>query len=358
GAEGSSFLQAVSLDAGSVTNAAALESTFQPFIYGRGRSILAVPNLFSDQVLRYDVGDGGALTVGGQLTLPGGSLSTDALWVSESRALVNAITTGIVTEFDPRTMTVTRTVDFTTLGIARNPDNPADTNPEPSTMVIRDGKLYVALQQQFAPFASTSGTDVAVLDAETLAFERVIRDDRSAGAGRGGAAESMFVDEQGDLYVYAVASFGFVPGQEGGFLRIRAGEMAFDPDYFLAVTSAQIDVPGGLTGPLAGQFVYRDGFVYTVSQTPGALSNPPNFASDLAFQPVRINLAAQTVEKLPLPPGTSASSGVVERDGLILFGLGTATATGVYSYDPATGQASDGPILATEGAPQAFVALP
>ncbi|MEM9998813.1 MAG: hypothetical protein AAF809_14010, partial [Bacteroidota bacterium] len=47
GAEGSSFLQAVSLDAGSVTNAAALESTFQPFIYGRGRSILAVPNLFS-----------------------------------------------------------------------------------------------------------------------------------------------------------------------------------------------------------------------------------------------------------------------------------------------------------------------
>ena len=357
GQDGSTFIQAISLQTPSVTNANAIEQTFFAYIHVRGREVIVTQNTQGDVATRYVVGEDGLLNETGQLTLPAGGFSANVIWASDTRAFVSLVFAGQIIEFNPQTMTQTAVIDLTALGIARNPANPDDTNPEPAVMLLRNGKLYVGLQQFFAPFANADGVDIAVFDANTLAFERVISTERSAGPGRYGYNQTMFVDEAGDIYVYCTASFGFVPGQKSGFLRIRNGATEFDPTYFLDVSALNVPVDGGQIGTVGGNVVYHNGFAYGAAEIPAGRSNPPDYVRDFNWQPVRFNLSAGTVEVLPLPPGNGLSIGVELLDGQILFGMGTPTATGLFRYDPATQQATSEPIVTTSGVPQAVLRL-
>ena len=197
GQDGSTFIQAISSQTPSVTNANAIEQTFFAYTHVRGREVIVTPNTQSDVATRYIVGEDGLLNQTGQLTLPAGGFSANVVWASDTRAFVSLIFAGQIIEFNPQTMTETAVIDLTTLGIARNPANPDDTNPEPGVMLLRDGKLYVALQQFFAPFANADGVDIAVFDINTLAFEQVISTELSGGPGRYGYNQTMFVDEAG-----------------------------------------------------------------------------------------------------------------------------------------------------------------
>jgi hypothetical protein len=258
---------------------------------------------------------------------------------------------GRILIINPQTMTQTGEIDLTTLGIARNPANPNDRNPEPAALIVHNGKLHVGLQQLVTAYSSADGTDIAIIDVATDQFEQVVHDPRSAGPGRYGDNATMFVDELGDLYVYCVASFGFVPGQKAGLLRIRSGETGFDPDYFINLTDASVDVPGGRIGLLNGFAYGGDGFVYGIAELPTLASNPPQYATDRNFQPVRVRLDTGAVEALPIPRSNGIARGLTIHEGRVLFGLATATGVGVYSYDPVTRQASAAPVLRTSGDP-------
>ncbi|MEM1055411.1 MAG: hypothetical protein AAGI52_07780 [Bacteroidota bacterium] len=355
GQSGSSFVQTISLDQGTVTNANAFEQTFFVYAHRRGDEVITTQNIAGDEMTRYVRGADGALTETGRLTLPAGGSGSNVVWASDTRAYVSLPFTGQIIAFNPQSMTPLDTLDLTTLGIARNPANPQDTNPEPAVMLVSSGKLYVGLQQFVAPFASADGIDIAVFDAATGTFERVISSGNSGGPGRYGFNQTMFVDENGDLYVYGIASFGFVPGQRPGFLRIRSGETEFDPTYFLDTSTISLPVEGGDTGTLNGMVYGGDGFVYGTIEVIAGRSNPPNFLTDFNWQPVRFNLAQQTGEVLPVPIGNGFSTGVGLIDNQILFGLSTEAATGIYAYDLATGQATADPIVTVSGQLQALI---
>ncbi|MEM0962370.1 MAG: hypothetical protein AAGK21_07560 [Bacteroidota bacterium] len=355
GQSGSSFVQTISLDQETVTNANAFEQTFFVYAHQRGDEVITTQNIAGDEMTRYVRGADGALTETGRLTLPAGGVGSNVVWASDTRAYVSLLFAGQIIAFNPQTMTEIETLDLTTLGIARNPANPDDTNPEPGVMLVSGGKLYVGLQQFVAPFASANGIDVAVFDAATGAFERVISSDNSAAPGRYGFNQTMFVDENGDLYVYGIASFGFVPGQRPGFLRVRSGETEFDPTYFLDTSAISLPVEGGATGTLNGMVYGGDGFVYGTIEVIAGRSNPPNFLTDFNWQPVRFNLAQRTGEVLPVPIGNGFSTGVGLIDGQVLFGLSTEAASGIYAYDIATGQAGSDPIVTVSGQLQAVL---
>jgi hypothetical protein len=51
----------------------------------------------------------------------------------------------------------------------------------------------------------------------------------------------------------------------------------------------------------------------------------------------------------PCRPLHPTPRGLAIRDGLIIFGLSTATGVGLYTYDHSTRQASDGPAVSTVG---------
>lgn len=357
GTGGSSFVQTVDLDQASVNNAGAWEQTFYPYASIHGDDVIVTQHLYGDQMVRYVRGGDGQLTEAGRMNLPPGSLGSSVVYASSTKAYVALTYAGRILIFDPRTMTPEGEIDLTTLGIARNPGNPDDRNPEPATLHIRDGRLYVGLQQLVTAFASADGADIAIFDVATDTFEKVIHDPRTAAPGRYGYNDSMFVDEAGDLYVYAVASFGFVPGQTGGILRIRAGETEFDPDYFVDISDAEVDVPGGRVSFMNGFGYGGGGWAYAIAEVPAMGSNPPNYAADRNFQPVRIHLATGAIEVLPLPASNGIASGVTRHGDHILFGLSTVSGVGIYRYDPTTGTASTSPVVSTVGDPTHVLAF-
>jgi len=358
GSNGSGFIQTVSLDQAAVTNTDAFEQVFFPYAVVHENDVIVTQHFYGDQAVRYVRGVDGRLVEAGRLNLPSGAFGASTVFASERKAYIALVYAGKILEIDPRTMLATDTIDLTALGLARNPANPADNNPEPAVMVIRAGKLYVGLQQLVSGFASADGADVAVFDVATNQFERVIRDARATGPGRFGYNSTMFVDEAGDLYVYCIASFGFVPGQKAGLLRIRAGATAFDSTYFVNLTDANVNVAGGKIGLLNGIGYGGNGMLYAMAQVPALQSVPPNYATDRAFQAVRINLATGTVDALPLPLNNGNSTGVTVLGGRVLYGLSTTTGVGIYSYDPLTNTGSTAPIVTTQGDPTLLLAFP
>ncbi|MEM6646533.1 MAG: hypothetical protein AAF730_09805, partial [Bacteroidota bacterium] len=151
--------------------------------------------------------------------------------------------------------------------------------------------------------------------------------------------------------------FGFVPGQKAGLLRIRQGANAFDPNYFVNTTDATVGVEGGRIGLFNGLGYGGGGQLYAIVQVPALQSNPPNFATDRAFQAVSVDLATGSTDVLPLPLGNSIATGVAFVDDLVVFGLSTSSGVGLYTYDPASGLASSSPVVSTQGDPTRVLAF-
>lgn len=357
GSNGSAFVQTVSLTQGTASNTNAFEQVFFPYASVYQDDVVVTQHFYGDQAVRYRRGSDGRLSEAGRMSLPAGGFGASVVFASPTRAYVALVYTGKIIAFNPQTMTQTGEIDLTTLGIARNPANPQDRNPEPAVLALRAGKLYVALQQLTSGFASADGADVAVFDEATGTFERVIRDTRATGPGRFGYNQTMFVDEAGDLYVYCIASFGFVPGQTAGILRIRAGQSEFDPNYFVNLSAATIAVPGGRVGLLNGIGYGGNGDIFAMAEIPSLLSNPPNYATDRAFQAIRIRLATGQVEVLPLPRNNGNSTGITFQGNRVLFGMSTTTGVGIYTYDRTSGQGSASPVLTTVGDPTLVLAF-
>jgi hypothetical protein len=352
---GSSFFQATELDQTDISNANAFETTPFAYTFVFGNDVIVTQHVLGDEVVRYVRGADGRLAEAGRLTVPGGSGAYNVVYASPTKAYLALQNVGRIVVFDPQTMRQTGAIDLTTLGIARNPANPEDRNPDPTVMAIRDGKLYVALWQVTTSFLSADGADVAVFDVATDRFESVTSDPRAATPGRPGYNESMFVDEKGDLYVSCIASFGFVPGQRGGLLRIRRGQTTFDPSYFFDLAAAGAGVPGGRADYFNGLLYTGGGTAYGTVQASGLFSDPPDFVRDRAYPVVRLDLAARTLEVLPLPRGNGYSTAVARVGDRILFGLAADAGTGFYAYDTRTGEGGTTPVIRTVGSPSALI---
>lgn len=357
GSDGSSFVQTIGLGQSSVDNSGAFEQSFRPYPFVNGNDVVLLQGQAGDQAFRYERASDGQLSEAGVLSLPPGSAASGVAFASATKAYIALTFTGKILIFNPQTMTATGEIDLTTLGIARNPSNPSDVNPEPVLMVIRDGKLFVTLHQLVTGFASADGADIAVIDVATDSYEKVIQDPRTATCGPFGSYESVFVDENGDLYVYCAASYGFVPGQEHGFLRILSGQTEFDSSYFLNLSAAAPSVPGEQISVINAPVYAGGGQVYAMAEVPALRPNPPNYARDLFYQAVRLDLATEQVTVLPLPVARPIGSGLEFHEGQVIFGISTATGVGLYTYDPVSGDVSDAPIVNTAGDPSYLIAF-
>lgn len=354
--QGSSFLQTADLDK-PIDNNNAYEIALSSYAHVNGTEIITTENIAGDLATRYVRDSDGHLTRDRQLTLPPNSFGSNVVWARPDKAYLSLFNLGKIWIFNPQTMEQTGEIDLTELDITRNSANSEDRNPDPAVMAIREGKLYVGLHQITSNFLSENGVDIAVIDIETDQFERVISDDRSASPGRYGFNSNMFVDEEGDLYIYNTASFGFVPNQRAGFLRIPKDSDAFDPGYFLDTTEFEPDVPGNRIATLLGLTYAGNGIVYAMAEVPALQSSPPNYSSDRYAQPVRIDLYEGTLEVLPLPRGTGGSIGIVIWEGAVYFGINAATGSGIYRYDPATGEGLETPVTPVSGALWVFLPL-
>ncbi len=223
-----------------------------------------------------------------------------------------------------------------------------DTNPEPAAGVIRGDKFYLGLGQvnglghTQGSFLCRGLASVLIIDIATNAINKHITDDRTCTSGSISPGSSLTLDDNGDIYVNNTASFGYHPDQtiRPGYLRIKAGESVFDPDYFFNVGDLDLssDFPDMNASLARGSYVYKEkyhnGSLYMTMFILGLTTRDPNdFIGNKNYQPYKLDLPNKTATKLDMLPtnGWSAQMGLYNDN--VIYAEATENANGLYKIN-------------------------
>jgi hypothetical protein len=331
-----------------VTLALAHEVDESPYVETYKDWAFYVPNLsYPPALRRYTRQDDGSLSPSGSVAISENNMAmlANILILSDTKAYASLVLENRLAIFNPTTLEVTGSIDLAKPAFSFD----GQSTPNPVGMLARDGKVFVGCFELSSPPMCYDGAYMAVIDEATDTPEKFISDSRGTGATFFGN-QGMYADEKGDIYVLCFASYGYMPGQKSGFLRIRKGQTDFDPDYFFNITDKVIpEIDGGhitLT-----HFLYdRDGTAYIFGNNPTYASNPMDYVNDLVIQSFKVDLYNQTVTLLNLPRSNSYSYSIVRIADRILFGLATqAAGSGYFSYNPSTGETGAAPFLNVPG---------
>lgn len=296
-------------------------------------------------ISRYQRQDDGTLVKDASLELSthAGAMVANVIFISDTKAYASLMIENKIVVFNPTTMTKTKEIDLAKAELSCD----GQATPNPMGMVLRDGKVFVGCGEYADMPISNDGAHVIVINEATDTPEKFISDMRASTASFW--ENEMFVDDRGDIYINCWASYGFVPGQKAGFLRIKKGETDFDTDYFFNFTDMTIaGVEGGkLTNFYSTQYA-ADGIAYGVCSCPALFTG--DFLNDHFLYALKIDLYNQTLSPLSLPLTSAYATAVSKKGNEILFGLSTASqGAGVFSYNHQTGQASSSPIINAPG---------
>jgi hypothetical protein len=320
-----------------------------------GSWLFVTEPMTSGKLYRYTIGADNILSGPLELSLGAGSGTSNISVASANKAYVSLHNSGKIAVINPTAMMVSGEIDLTNYSVS------SDGSPDPSTSIIRDNLLYVALSQRASVMsAHDTAACVAIIDITTDAVIKVIWDSRATSLG--GPDESnctVFMDESRNIYFYSYAMWGYQPGIRDGILRIKNGETEFDTSFYMGISGTMVGahpVSYGLTIRYAG-----NGIAYSSLLVPALTSNPPDYLNDRNYQPVKIDLTNKIITALPIQPvsGWVAKAILVEKSGTVIFGQnqGSTSPMGLYRYDPATNTLNITPVLKTSGMPYHLFAL-
>lgn len=296
-------------------------------------------------IYRYSRKDDGSMVNDASLQLSNnaGAMLANVIFISETKAYASLMIENKIVVFNPTDMTKTKEIDLAKAELSCD----GKATPNPMGMVLRDDKVFVGCGEYADMPISNDGAHIIVIDEATDTPEKFISDMRASTATFW--ENEIFVDESGDVYINCWASYGFVPGQKAGFLRIKKGETDFDPDYFLDFSEMNIaGVEGGkLTNLYSTQYA-ENGIVYAVGSCPALFTG--DFLNDHFLYSLKIDLYNKTISPLSLPLTNAYATAVGKMGNEILFGLSTASnGVGVFSYNHLTGHTSSSPIVNAPG---------
>ena len=161
----------------------------------------------------------------------------------------------------------------------------------------------------------------------------------------------MFIDEKGDLYVTCWGSYGYVPDQKFGLLRIKKGATEFDPDYCFNMTDMNVEgVQGGKLQYSISNFYAGNGELYVLAYCPAFASASPDYINEKTNYCLKADLYHCTMKALNLPRTNGYSCAINKYGDDILFGLATEqNGTGIFTYNRKTDQGSSAPVVKTQG---------
>ena len=336
------------LSVSSYANENAHQTTTRTFAYTYKDWVYCTPRSLGDVFKRFKRTTSG-LVPDGEVTLPSGANSSNIVFVDDNKAYLNYAGLGKIQVFNPTAFTLTKEIDLTGPKYAVG-----DNNPDPINMHLRNGKLYVALAQEKLNGLSADSAYVAIVDVATDRVEKMIVDKRAATAGgHAGMFGNMFTDEKGDLYIDCVASYGLMPGQRQGMLRIKAGQTEFDPTYFFEFTNLKIDgvVGGGLNYVFSMAYA-GNGVAYARGENPALFSSVPDYINDRNLEALKIDVYNQKMTKVAgIPNTTGYASDVCLYKDKVVFPTSSNTANGLYTLDVATGEASKSVVVNVQNFP-------
>jgi hypothetical protein len=335
------------LNGGTVSLAPAHEVYASPYVETYKDWAFNIPNAYMPPVIkRFTRQDDGSLLPSGELALSQNSQAGagNILILSDTKAYATLMLENKIIIFNPTTMAKTGEIDLARPEYGIN----GSSTPNPVGMIARDGKVFAGCMQLSQAPMCNDGAYVVVINEATDTPETMTADMRATSASY--FNNLMEADEKGDIYVLCWASYGYMPGQKSGFLRIKKGQTDFDPDYFFNITDMNIaGIEGGHVS--LTNFCYgANGVAYMSGNNPSYASNPMDYVNDKVIQSFRINLYNQTVEVLNLPRSNAYSYSIVKMGDLVLFGLTTASSgSGFFSYNTKTGETSKSPVLNAPG---------
>ena len=298
------------------------------------------------KITRYARNDDGTLTPDGSLTLSnnGGAGLCNLLFISDTKVYASLVLDNKIIVFNPTAMTLTREIDLARANLTFD----GQATPNPAGMILRDGKVFVGCMELADMPICLPGAYMIVIDEATDTPEKYISDSRATSASF--FDNELFTDEKGDIYVTCWASYGYAGSeQKCGFLRIKKGATAFDPDYFFNITDMTFSgVEGGKLQYVATVEYAGGGIAYAFGMCPAFSTG--DWVNDKTHYSLKLDWYNKTVTTLPLPLTNSYSCSISKLGDEFLFGLTTTSnGTGLFSYNHVTGVASRSPIVSAPG---------
>ena len=338
------------LQAGSISNQNAPEITSNTGIVTYKDWAFTVPAFRGATIKKFVRGDNGSLMPGGELVAS--SLASAGPFglvvLNDTKAYVTLAFTNRIVVFNPSTMTKISEIDLSSPQYASG----GASGCNPFSLGLRGTQLFVSCANFIAPPVAASGAHLLLIDTNTDQVVKSIDDARASLAGRLSNRAAFQVDEQGDMYIYCWASYGYAPGQKHGFLRIKKDATEFDPGYFFNCTDYAVAGEQGGKLDYFQRIAYGgNGVFYATAHNPSYDSNPPQYLTDRSLGAAKVNVYTQTMESLPVPRSISQGAAVGFAEGKALFGGVTAVGTGLFFYDPSTNRASTTPDIIITGGP-------
>lgn len=357
GNDGTIYLQAVKdMHEGTYSNENSMPTSFgtNPLITS-DRYLYTFPAYMNNtalEITRYKITGNGEFQKEAAMPVPAGSSACNIVILNKEKAYLSMQGIGKVRVFNPTTMKQTKDIDLNSLA-------QAGMSASPASMLIRDGKLYVGLNQMGPQWMPTQNSvELALIDTQTDEVEKHIVN-KTLGmcfATRPVDPNSIFMDENKDIYINCLGSFGFIPGLNGGIVRIKNGSTDIDPDYSIRLD--QTDVEGLSVGKcdfLASVYYHKDKKLYANlcahKLDPQAAQKPYTSMTSL---PCVIDLEKKTIKTIKgMEVSNPQGIAVGKYKDLIVFGSANAKADGFYTYNPSTGEVK-GPVMKVQGNPTLF----
>ena len=356
GSSGAAYLQGIpKLTANTIDNSKGRPTGFgtTPIVAPSG-NVYSLPDYMGNSrsaIVRYVPNANGELVEKGKLELTAGAQACNVVEVNAEKAYVSCQGTGKIVVFNPTTMKQVKEIDL-------NAYAQAGMNVAPSAMIVRDADLFVGLSQRDAKWMPTKASaELVVIDTKTDVVKKHITNTTLglSTATRPIDPQSIFMDENKDIYINCIGSFGMNSDFPGGIVRIKNGTMEIDPDYSFKFSEVKVSGLVGDYGKFLGTVCYMaGGKLYAYINAPQLDPDSKNPYLTIAYCPVEVDLYNKTITKIEgLGYSNPHACAVAKYGNKVVYGLSNKTEHGFFSYDPATKKV-EGPILKVTGNPLFF----
>jgi len=335
------------LSAKTTDNSQGYEFSFGCYLFARKDIVLLPEGKFGDKIYKFTRGARGELVQAGNKTFGQGARPGEVNFASDELAYVMLHGLGKISLLNPQNLEEVGEIDLSSYATQ-------DNNPDLGCNVIRDGKLYVALNQLSTPHTSYPGTgaEVAIVNLKEGKVEKVIKDARTGVVGLFRHSDAI-VDERGDIYFYSAGN-NFNKAENEGFIRIKKGSDEWDADYLFNLSQTPVKGQAGMGQYIIKFFYAGEGIVYSCLKITDREFN----ILQKDFQPVKIDLWNKTIEKLNLPlTDSNGSFAIAKYHEFIVFGMSCAGGVGYYTYNTVTGECSQSPVVTAVGVPSSLLAF-
>lgn len=353
GASGSSYMQLISdFSKQTVGNANSIQVGYSAGIVVYGSDVFVTPEFGKDgtqELEKYSYTSERTLKKTGSLILPSMSGAYGLVKYNNEKAYIHMYNLGKMLIINPATMVKTGEIDLTSYAFG-------DNNPDPSYPIIRDGLLYVPLNQNsssWMPYPEHKQSDVVIIDISTDKVVKLISETKSGLTFpvRPALREMIFKDENNDIYIACAGGFGLDPRfPETGLLCIPAGKTEFDDSKSWDLSQTPIEGTNYKPGSLSSCKYIGNGKLcayITISELIG--NNPYTSRYMLA---VIIDMKNKTIKKIEGIPISDGFSALIETyNSQVVFCASGDKVSGFFSYDPVSGKVSDSPVITTSGNP-------